>query len=175
MVRPTIIATFFIAACAISTGAIGQKVYRCGNTYSQTPCGEGETKTLDTGPGTANNAEARARKKATDQQTKRDTKTANTLEKERLAREAAEGKMAQAQRKALEKAQAAERSAARAQSRQAKNGSASTPGSGSSAGAGAGAAASEGAGTEAGAKQRKKIKGKEPEFFTAKEAAPAKP
>ena len=173
MLRPTIIATFFIAACAISTGAIGQKVYRCGNTYSQTPCGEGETKTLDTGPGTANNAEARARKKATDQQTKRDTKTANTLEKERLAREAAEGKMAQAQRKALEKAQAAERSAARAQSRQAKSGAASASGSDSSAGAAA--AASEGAGTEAGAKQSKKKKGKEPEFFTAKEAAPAKP
>ena len=31
-------AIFLIAACALSTAAWGQKVYRCGSSYSQIPC-----------------------------------------------------------------------------------------------------------------------------------------
>jgi hypothetical protein len=143
------LATIFIAACAVFTGASAQTVYRCGNAYSQTPCGDG--KTLETGADAPSDAQAWARKKTADAQTKRQTATANMLERDRLAREAADSKLAEAQRKALEKAQAAERTEAQARARAAKSEASSNH-----------------------SKHTKK-KGKEPEFFTAKEAAPAKP
>lgn len=38
MKKAAILATVLIAVCALSTGAWGQNVYRCGNTYSQIPC-----------------------------------------------------------------------------------------------------------------------------------------
>ena len=142
-------ATIFIAVCAIHTGASAQTVYRCGNIYSQTPCGDG--KTLETGADAPSDAQAQARKKTADAQTKRQTATANMLEKDRLAREAADSKLAESQRKAIEKAQAAERKEAQARAKAAKSEASSNH-----------------------SKHTKK-KGKEPEFFTAKEAPVAKP
>ena len=74
------IATFLVAACAVSTGAWGQKVYRCGATYSQTPCPDAVA--ID-----ADDARSKAQKTQADQATARDVKTANTLEKTRLKEE----------------------------------------------------------------------------------------
>jgi protein subunit release factor B len=74
------IATIFIAAYALSTGAWGQKVYKCGSSYSQTPCTDG----------TAINVEdqrSQADKAAADKATQRDTKAGNAMEKSRLAEE----------------------------------------------------------------------------------------
>lgn len=38
MQKLTLPAIFLIAACAVSTGASAQNTYKCGNSYSQTPC-----------------------------------------------------------------------------------------------------------------------------------------
>ncbi|WNO04660.1 hypothetical protein [Rhodoferax mekongensis] len=93
-----LIAISFIAACALSTGASGQKVYRCGNTYSQTPCGG--DKTLDT---TSPNAtSAAARRQAVDKENKRQMEAAKAMEKARLAQEAEALKRHQAELKAIE-------------------------------------------------------------------------
>jgi hypothetical protein len=98
----TIFAMLFIAFGAISTGASAQKVYRCGNTYSQTPCGDG--KTLDTStPGASKEI---ARKQAVDKENKRQVAAAKALEKERLATEAEVKKRHDAEIKALEQEKA---------------------------------------------------------------------
>jgi hypothetical protein len=68
---------------AISTGAWAQKVYRCGSTYSQTPCGEGTT--LDHLP---NPADKSASPQAIERENKRQLAVANAMEKERKAMEA---------------------------------------------------------------------------------------
>nr|WP_315465187.1 hypothetical protein [uncultured Rhodoferax sp.] len=84
MRNPTFFATFLVAACAISTGASAQKVYKCGNTYSQMPCGNEHI--LDTGePSTASPA---MRQQAIDKENKRQAAAANALEKARVAQEA---------------------------------------------------------------------------------------
>jgi hypothetical protein len=75
------ITILFIAACAISTGATGQKVFRCGNSYSQTPCPDAmEVNTED--------LRSKAQKLQSDKAIARDVSTANTLEKTRLKGEA---------------------------------------------------------------------------------------
>lgn len=74
------VAIFLIAACAISTGAWGQKVYRCGSSYSQTPCPDAVA--LD-----ADDTRSKAQKAQADRAITRDVKTANTLEKTRLKEE----------------------------------------------------------------------------------------
>lgn len=74
------IAIFLVAACAVSTGAWGQKVYRCGASYSQTPCPDAVA--LD-----AEDARSKAQKAQADLATARDVKTANTLEQTRLKAE----------------------------------------------------------------------------------------
>ena len=66
-----------IAACAVSTGAWGQKVYRCGSSYSQTPCPDGAI--LD-----ADDTRSKSQKTQADLATARDVKTANTLEQVRI-------------------------------------------------------------------------------------------
>ena len=73
-------AIIFIATCAISTWASAQNAYRCGNTYSQTPCANG--KTIDV-------ADSRSadQKKQTDAATASTAKAGDTLEKSRLAQE----------------------------------------------------------------------------------------
>lgn len=78
--NPLLSTLFLIAACAVSTGAWGQKVYRCGATYSQTPCQDAVT--ID-----ADDARSQAQKTQADQSTARDIKTANTLEQARLKEE----------------------------------------------------------------------------------------
>ena len=86
-------ATFFIAACAISTGATAQKtVYRCGTTYSQTPC-EGAVSV------NADDARSKADKLEADKATQRDMQRAKEMEKARLKEE----KEALAQGKAASK------------------------------------------------------------------------
>ncbi len=68
--------TLSVAALAASA----QVTYRCGNSYSQTPCpGAVEVDTRDTRTG--------AQKAQTDLATQRDTRTANALEKARLLQE----------------------------------------------------------------------------------------
>ncbi len=98
MQNPILLATVLVAACAVSTGASAQKVYRCGNTYSQTPCGGG--KTLDTT--SPNAASSVARKQAVDKENKRQMEAAKAMEKARLAQEAEAMKRHQAELKAME-------------------------------------------------------------------------
>lgn len=78
--NPTI-ATIFIALCAISTGATGQNVYRCGNAYSQKPCTDGLVVNVK-------DARSSEQKADSDALTRRDSATANALEKARLKEEA---------------------------------------------------------------------------------------
>lgn len=89
------VAPIFIAACAISTGAWGQKVYRCGATYSQTPCANAVAVQAD-------DVRTPEQKLQADQATTRDAATASALEKARLkteAQAAAQGKPATKHRK----------------------------------------------------------------------------
>jgi hypothetical protein len=69
-----------IAACALSTGATAQKTYKCGNSYSQLPCPDGEV--IDT-------ADPRTpeQKSQADAATRRDALAADALEKSRLEQE----------------------------------------------------------------------------------------
>ncbi len=98
MPNRTLLATFLVAAFTLSAGASAQKVYKCGNTYSQTPCGGG--KTLDTG--SPSPASAATRKQAVDNENKRQVAAAKALEKERLALEAEGMKRHEADLKAME-------------------------------------------------------------------------
>ena len=72
---------FLAATAALSTGATAQKTYKCGDSYSQTPCpGAAQIETAD--PRTS------AQKKQTDTAASRDAKSAETLQKTRLQQEA---------------------------------------------------------------------------------------
>lgn len=71
---------FLIALLALSTGATAQKIYKCGNTYSQQACPDGVVIPAAATP------EA-AQKNATDQATRRDALTADRMEKSRLQQE----------------------------------------------------------------------------------------
>lgn len=73
-------ATLFIAAYAVSTGALGQNVYRCGASYSQTPCPGAVTVETD-------DARSPQQKAQADRAIARDVAAANTLEKARLKEE----------------------------------------------------------------------------------------
>ncbi len=75
------IAILSIAACAISTGAWGQKVYKCGNSYSQIPCANAVP--VETG-----DARSKTQKVDADKQIARDAKLAEGMEKARLKEEA---------------------------------------------------------------------------------------
>lgn len=76
----TLIAMFIVASCALSTGANAQKVYKCGNVYSQTPCPGGDL--IDPAdPRTS------AQKDQTDLAIGRDARLADAMEKARLAQE----------------------------------------------------------------------------------------
>lgn len=69
-----------IAACAISTSAKAQIVYKCGNTYSQLPCPEGVV---------INTADPRTpeQKAQADAATRRDAQAADAMEKARIEQE----------------------------------------------------------------------------------------
>lgn len=73
-------AIFLIAACAISTGASAQKIYKCGSSYSQAPCVGGLV--VDTADQRSN-----AQKTQTDLATARDAKVADAMEAARLKKE----------------------------------------------------------------------------------------
>lgn len=75
-------AMFFIAACALLTRAEAQNIYRCGDSYSQSPCPGGVA--ID-----ANDSRTKGQKAQADADTQRDRQAANALEKERLKQEAA--------------------------------------------------------------------------------------
>ncbi len=121
----------------MSAGVWGQKVYKCGNSYSQIPCAGGVTVDAD-------DARSTAQKAAADQQTLRDARAADTLEKTRLKQEA----LALAQSKAAAKAK--EKSREKSASAKSK------------------------AESDEDAKKKARAKKKEPEFFTARTAAEKK-
>lgn len=85
------IATFFIAVCTLSTGALAQKtIYRCGATYSQIPCAGGVSVE-------ANDTRSKTDKNEADNATKRNIQQAREMEKTRLKDEKdalASGKLA---------------------------------------------------------------------------------
>ena len=74
-------AAFFIACCTLSTGAQSQKVYRCGDTYSQKPCADAVV--VDVSDPRSQTQKARA-----DAETRRELAAANAMEKARLKEEA---------------------------------------------------------------------------------------
>jgi len=80
MPSQTLIAIFIIAASALSTGARAQKVYKCGNAYSQTPCPGGDL--ID-----PTDQRTSAQKNQTDLAIGRDARLADAMEKARLAQE----------------------------------------------------------------------------------------
>lgn len=80
--RPSI-ALLFIAISALSTGAIGQKIYKCGATYSDQACGDNPALTL------RDQAPDAVEKNAMDQATQRDSRLANAMERDRLQQEQA--------------------------------------------------------------------------------------
>lgn len=75
------IALFFIAVCAINTGAWGQKVYRCGTAYSQTPCADAVAVDVT-------DSRSKTQKAQADALTQREAAAANAMEKTRLQDEA---------------------------------------------------------------------------------------
>lgn len=80
MTRAIQIAIFVIAACALSTGVFGQKVYRCGSSYSQIPCANGVA--ID-----AQDPRSKAQKSQAETVIKNDAATAKAMEKERIQHE----------------------------------------------------------------------------------------
>ena len=81
MTKLRICALFFIAAWAVNTWAAGTNVYKCGSTYSQTPCEGAVAMQVD-------DARSKEQKSQSEASTVRQGKTANTMEKTRLKEEA---------------------------------------------------------------------------------------
>lgn len=81
MKKLTFTAIFFIASCALSTGAQCQEVFRCGDSYSQKPCANAVVVNVDDARTPAQKAEA-------DAVTRRELASANAMEKARLKEEA---------------------------------------------------------------------------------------
>ncbi len=112
MTPRTAIALIFIAACALSTGATAQNVYKCGSTYSQTPCTDAQGLQID-------DKRTEAQKQAADRATVRDATAARALEVERVQKERAAQEAANATAKAdaaRSKAQAQAQTKAQAKS-----------------------------------------------------------
>ena len=136
MMKLQLFALFFIATWAGSTWTAGTNVYKCGSTYSQTPC-EGAVAVQ------VNDARSKEQKSQSDATIVQQGKTAQAMEKARLKDEAqaiAHNKPAKSTAKPAAKAPA-----------EPKNDT-----------------------LTAGTAKKTKGKKKEPEFFTAKEAVPAK-
>ncbi len=135
-------ATFFIACCSLSTGAQSQNVYRCGDTYSQKPCADAVV--VDVG-----DPRSPAQKFQADAETHRESAAANAMEKARLKEEA----QMRSDRAKLTQPQAKKTATPAQNAASAAN---ATP---------TGAAPKQ-------AQKRHTKKKKEPEFFTARSAAP---
>ena len=71
-----------IATSTLSTLATAENVYKCGNTYSQSPCPGAKLLNID-------DSRDPQQKKLKDEVTRRDAELANDMEKTRLANEAA--------------------------------------------------------------------------------------
>ena len=80
MIRKTLSALFFIAATSISTGLMAQTVYRCGDTYSQTPCAGGN-------PVDTRDTRTRSQQMQTESNAQRDARAAKSLETSRKKEE----------------------------------------------------------------------------------------
>jgi hypothetical protein len=78
--RGVFLATLLISIFTVSKGLQAQNIYKCSNSYSQTPCPGANTLTLDDG----RNA---AQKQQSDAATRRDAGLAAALEKDRVAQE----------------------------------------------------------------------------------------
>jgi hypothetical protein len=89
-----------IAACALTTGAWGQKVYKCGASYSQTPCDGAVTVN-------AEDPRSKAQKAEADAATRSEAAAANSMEKIRLKAQA----QTLADNKAADKKEAAAKAA----------------------------------------------------------------
>ena len=135
MTKLPLLALFLIAAWAGSTWATGTNVYKCGSTYSQTPCDGAAAVQV-------NDARSKEQKSQSDAATVQQSKTANAMEKARLKEEA----QAIAQ---VKPAKPSTKTAAKAPSKPIADSNVLAP-------------------------KNHKGKKKESEFFTAKEATPAK-
>lgn len=100
--------TFSLLLCAAAPEAWAQKVYRCGSTYSQTPC-EGAV-ALD-----VDDSRTALQKRDTDQAAKRDAKIAKSMESERAKEEKQVATQDAAARKEAQARQLAEKRALAAQ------------------------------------------------------------
>ena len=80
MQTSTLKAIVLIVACTLSVAAIAQKTYKCTDTYSQLPCPDGIV--VNT-----NDQRTGAQKMQADLAARRDAKTADAMEKARLAQE----------------------------------------------------------------------------------------
>jgi hypothetical protein len=75
-------ASFLIAASALTTLALAENVYKCGTTYSQSPCPGGKQVNVD-------DSRDPQQKKLKDDITQRDAELARGMEKDRLTNEKA--------------------------------------------------------------------------------------
>lgn len=73
---------FAMTLLALTAVARAETIYRCGSTYSQTPCTDGKQLDID-------DSRDPSRKKEVDAATRRDKQLANQLERERLLRDKA--------------------------------------------------------------------------------------
>jgi len=73
-------ALLFVALYAVTTALSAQTVYRCGNTYSQTPCPAASALPVD-------DARTSAQKAQADEVIRREQNTAKTMEADRLVQE----------------------------------------------------------------------------------------
>jgi hypothetical protein len=87
MSRVSTIAIILVAFCLPLAKAQAQNAYRCGDSYSQTPCPGG--KAVDT-----DDSRSKEQKAAADAATKRDLRMADSMEKTRLQQEEAQRKAA---------------------------------------------------------------------------------
>lgn len=77
-----LVTSLLIAASALTTVATAENVYKCGNTYSQSPCPGAKLLNID-------DSRDPQQKKRKDELTRRDAELANDMEQTRLANEAA--------------------------------------------------------------------------------------
>jgi hypothetical protein len=83
MKKLTAYVIFSMVTCFLSTGATAENIYKCKDSYSQTPC-PGGTRMDVTDPRTS------AQKMAADQATLQDARTADRMEKARIQQEQAD-------------------------------------------------------------------------------------
>lgn len=87
MSRLTLLAIILIALYSFLTRAEAQNAYRCGNSYSQTPCPGGV-------PVDADDSRSKAQKAQSESVIKRDARAADAMEKTRLQQEKAQRRAA---------------------------------------------------------------------------------